>query len=633
MKTKIYFFGFLLFNILSYSQHATYLYYIEFKDVLNKPKIIKQNKKSEIISFNNQELEILKYEEVFSYFSSQKLKNTSLIEFKNGEDFSRFKSLHQNEIVKTEKIDIRNEDSLLNDFEFQNKITFPENKKLSNIPYLYTPNDYYLIPTDISHTHLDLINAREAWDYSKGDGVIVGISDNGFRLTHHEFENKISTLPNQTVGNTSDHHGNLVAGLAGSNTDNNLGISSIGFNNKLLVTDHHGPGSWNWLKQLSQNGAKIINMSWYSSCSFIQAEQDAVNELYNNGSILVAAAGNAVTCDNSYAKVFPASYKNVISVSGIGHLNDLNSTNTNNVKDVHYLNYATQSIKTQHNEDVDIVAPSYEIYGVPYSDCDDCIGMAWTGSSIAAPIVSGTLSLLFSSNTCLSLLEAETILKLTSANIDHLPPNQIFAGLLGAGRLDAAKANKMAWQMNPSNGGEVLIENKNFSRWDFELLNSPEFIRIKNESFTKNTNIVFKAKKSITLDINTLLQPGTGKSHYLYVNNDNTCFITSPILKASTKKEQEIDIISKKNRMIKDDINIYPVPVKDILFIKFNSNSNSNRVKVKIFDASNKFIVQKESVLNSSSFPINVSELTKGIYFLEIITDENFHFYKKIIKD
>ncbi|MFP3835991.1 hypothetical protein, partial [Chryseobacterium sp. SIMBA_028] len=85
-----------------------------------------------------------------------------------------------------------------------------------------------------------------------------------------------------------------------------------------------------------------------------------------------------------------------------------------------------------------------------------------------SPIVSGALSLLFSSNTCLSPIEAETILKLTAANIDQIPQNQIFTGLLGAGRLDAGKANKMAWQMNSSNGGEVLIENKKFNRWNFE---------------------------------------------------------------------------------------------------------------------------------------------------------------------
>jgi hypothetical protein len=630
MKKTSYALGFLFLNVLCFSQQSKSLYYIEFKNSSNKPQTVKQNEKSKTLSFNNQNIEVIKYEEAFWNFSSQKLKNTSLVEFRNEKEYNDFTFSNKSEIVKSEKIDIRNEDILLQDV---SNNSLPLNSiKPASAPYLftYTPNDYYLFPQDIGHTHLDLINAREAWDYSKGDKVTVGISDTSFWLTHAEFENKISTLPGQTVS-SNDLHGNVVAGLAGSKTDNNFGSSSIGFNNKLIVTDHYSWGSWGYLKQMSDNGARIINMSWLSTCSFTQTEQDAVDEIYKAGTVLVAAAGNA-SCGSTYAQVFPASYNNVIAVSGVGHLNDVTSSTTINVKDVHYGNWAIQQNNLQNNEDVDIVAPSYDINGLPYPGCDTCLGQVWGGTSIGAPIISGTLSLLFSSNNCLSPIEAETILKLTAANIDQIPQNQIFAGLLGAGRVDAGKANKMAWQMNSSNGGEVLIENKKFNRWNFELTNSPESIRIQNESFTQNANVKFKAKKSIILDTNTLLEPTTGKSHYLYIDDTNTCsaFNPDPNKSADFAKKASKDNSSKITEIANDDISLYPIPAKDNLFIK--SNKDLKNSTVKIFDMSNRLVFEKNtSITNNSS--IDISTLQKGVYFIDI-TDSNSksHYFKKFIK-
>lgn len=629
MKKTSYALGFLFLNVLCFSQKSKSLYYIEFKNSSNKPQAIKQNDKSKILSFNNQNIEVIKYEEAFWNFSSQKLKNTSLVEFRNEKDYNDFAFSNKSDIVKSEKIDIRNEDILLQNI---NSNPFPSSGiKVAPASYLtYTPNDYYLFPQDIGHTHLDLINAREAWDYSKGDEVTVGISDTSFRLTHVEFQNKISTLPGQTVS-SADLHGNTVAGLAGSKTDNNFGSSSIGFNNKLLVTDQYSWGSWGYLKQMSDNGARIINMSWLSTCSFTQTEQDAVDEIYKAGTVLVAAAGNA-SCGSTYAQVFPASYNNVIAVSGVGHLNDVTSSNTINVKDVHYGNWAIQQNNLQNNEDVDIVAPSYDINGLPYSGCDTCLGQVWGGTSIGAPIISGTLSLLFSSNNCLSPIEAETILKLTAANIDQIPQNQIFAGLLGAGRVDAGKANKMAWQMNSSNGGEVLIENKKFNRWNFELTNSPESIRIQNESFTQNANIKFKAKKSIILDTNTLLEPAIGKSHYLYIDNTNTCsvFNTDPNKSAELAKKTAKDNSSKITKMTNDEISLYPNPAKDNIFIKTNRDLKNSTVK--IFDMSNRVVFEKNITIISNT-PIDISNLLKGVYFIDITNSSSkSHYYKKFIK-
>jgi len=92
----------------------------------------------------------------------------------------------------------------------------------------------------------------------------------------------------------------------------------------------------------------------------------------------------------------------------------------------------------QHNPSVDLAAPGYDV----------AISAApgWyltsTGTSFAAPLVSGTVALMLAVNPCLSNLDIEYILKNSSVNIDALNPT--YAGKIGSGRLDAEAAVMMA---------------------------------------------------------------------------------------------------------------------------------------------------------------------------------------------
>jgi hypothetical protein len=68
--------------------------------------------------------------------------------------------------------------------------------------------------------------------------------------------------------------------------------------------------------------------------------------------------------------------------------------------------------------------------------------MTASGSSYAAPFVTGTVALMLSVNPCLDNDEIEQILKNSSNNIDVFNPN--YVGSLGAGRLNANAAVSMA---------------------------------------------------------------------------------------------------------------------------------------------------------------------------------------------
>jgi len=285
---------------------------------------------------------------------------------------------------------------------------------------LESPNDYNTaFATDYA---LDLIGAKHAWDSSKGDSnTIIGISDGNYHYNHEELIGKVASA-DYTNASTYIAHGTAVAIAAAGNTNNGVGKSSIGYNCRLNLVGMN----YNSVVEMSYAGARVINLSWTSGCSNNIYIQDIIDEVYNNGSIVVASAGNGSTCGGASNLVYPAACDHVIAVSSIGPL------------DNHERVIGDASTTHQHNSSVDICAPGYD---VPLSG-----GPGWyltaNGTSFASPLVSGTIGLILSARPCLTFEEVQEILTLTAVNIDSLNPN--YAGNLGAGRMDAGAACKLA---------------------------------------------------------------------------------------------------------------------------------------------------------------------------------------------
>jgi hypothetical protein len=284
---------------------------------------------------------------------------------------------------------------------------------------LYTPNDYSIeFANDYA---LNLINANSAWDITHGDSsVVIGISDQNYYVNHDELLGKVTHY--DATNTTTQTHGTAVAIIAAGNTDNNLGKSSIGFNSSLALYQM----SFNEILVATYAGMDIINLSWTAGCFYNQYIQDVINEAYNNGSFIIAAAGNGNTCGGAEQLVYPAALANVFSVTSIGP-NDNHEKISGDPLSTH-----------QHNATVDLCAPGYDV----------AISAApgWyltsSGTSYAAPLISGVVALMLDVNPCLSNLDIEYILKNSSVNIDNLNPN--YAGKIGAGRVDANAAVLMA---------------------------------------------------------------------------------------------------------------------------------------------------------------------------------------------
>jgi subtilisin family serine protease len=287
---------------------------------------------------------------------------------------------------------------------------------------LAEPNDY--ATTFNGNWALDLINANGAWSVTPGNSNInIAISDQNFYVNHEELTGKVTHY--DTTNTATRTHGTAVATIAAGNTNNGVGLASIGYNSTLSLYRMN----YNEVLAASYAGARVINMSWTSGCSFNTYAQQALTEVYNNGTFLIASAGNGSTCGGANNLVYPAAYANVFAVTSVGSQDNIERVIGN------------PTTRHQTNASVDICAPGHN---VPLTSAPGFY-VTGNGTSFAAPYVTGTVGLMLAANPNLTTNEIDSILRMTSTNIDSLNTNYI--GSIGAGRLNAEDAVTAAYLM------------------------------------------------------------------------------------------------------------------------------------------------------------------------------------------
>lgn len=309
----------------------------------------------------------------------------------------------------------------------------------------YHTYTYYNNPNLTSNWHLNLIWAQAAWDVTHGTEKIA-ISDQNYWVNHEDLVGKV--LHYDATNTASQGHGTAVATAAAGNTNNGVGIASIGYDTQVGLFRMN----YNEVLAAAYDGYKVINMSWTSGCSYNQYIDDALHEVYGLGVFLVASAGNGTTCGGPTELVYPAAYNVVFAVSSV----DMNDSHDN----------PNGGIPHQYNSSVDLTAPGYN---VPITAAPGWY-LFGSGTSYAAPMVAGTAGLIISAFPGISPAQIKYILQSTSTNIDAQNPN--YVGMLGAGRLNAGYAVKtaLAYYVSSQNSGGLVNPDKETIDVDYEVM-------------------------------------------------------------------------------------------------------------------------------------------------------------------
>lgn len=316
-------------------------------------------------------------------------------------------------------------ENLIRDIQSNNNVEYAEKKELHK--HFLTPNDLGAnTSTGTGMWHLYRMSAQQAWDLSTGDpNIVVAVADNAILTTHQDLQNKLvqgfdaptgGNNPNP-CGSNDGNHGTHVSGTVGAETNNGIGVSSIGFDVSIMpikIGNCNGAltHGYEGINYAANNGADVVNMSWGGG-GFSNYGQNVCNAAFNAGTILVAAAGN----DGTNQQFYPAAYNNVISVS---------STTTNDAK----------SGFSQYGTWIDISAPGSAIRST-YATSTTAYSRI-QGTSMASPNVAGLIGLMKSYVPTASNADLISCLLSSADNIDGANPSYI--GQLGSGRINAFEA-------------------------------------------------------------------------------------------------------------------------------------------------------------------------------------------------
>lgn len=500
-------------------------------------------------------------------------------------------------------------------------------EKKPEIEFLYLPYDYSTNGGSIfDQEELNYIRAPEAWDLSFGNSnVVLGISES-VNITHIDLVGKSDILGGGT-GSNFNGHGTGVALFAAANTDNNIGGSAIGFNSFIRSRS----GGINAVIQLAQNGVKVVNMSWGScnlSQSTINIYQLAMQEASDEGTVLVAAAGNGVfSCSSLGAEGYhyPATNKNVISVTASGHKYPLNDPNPGHTNQKDRFEITDSSILTlTYNDSIDIVAPGRQVYAQVGGQPDGTYAVGG-GTSYAAPIVVGTIGLMYDVNYCLNKEEIESILKLSSVVIDTIPQNLPYYGKLGAGRLDAYEAVKMANDMAQP-FGTVEVKNRILYRpWFYKLDTAPYEIKMINNDVSGGSKLKFRARNNIEI-VSGDYTPTTGGYIDLQIDENLQLNDCPPPPSQSSQSSRKIE-----NNSLNNKFSVTPTLVKsDVLIENIQKVENLNTIS--IYDLFG-FKVLEQKGIDKTNLVLDLSKLKQGIYIIKVLNNNKQVVHtQKIIK-
>jgi hypothetical protein len=348
--------------------------------------------------------------------------------------------------------------------------------------HLYNTGQRYLNSMPRGTVGAD-IGAPEAWALHTGsDQIIVAILDSGIDYLHPDLVSNVMGGWNFVSGDDdpmdddSSSHGTHVAGIIGAVGNNGIGVSGVNWKVKLMslkTLGANGSGTVadaiEAIDYATRMGARVINASYGypGDCKSVapsEFERQAIERAGAAGVLFVAAAGNS-SCDNDVTPFYPAGYplSNVVAVAATDAHDKL----------APFSNYGATSVH--------IAAPGHPVLSTLHRERGNYGFLS--GTSMAAPMVSGAAALLMSYNPALSTLEVRRLLLETSSALPAIYGKAVF------GRLDAGEALRVAYfPFAPtnfrifSNSGEASLE------WDY--FGNEEFIDLERREGSEDFELL-----------------------------------------------------------------------------------------------------------------------------------------------
>lgn len=308
---------------------------------------------------------------------------------------------------------------------------------------------------DGSNWWLEAIEAPVAWSYNdRFSNIKIGIVDNGFDTGHEDLDIHFPSSETEAANNKEDH-GTHVAGIIGAKDNNDKGITGIVWNSELICVDWkptilQSLAGWKTDTMIAagliwtvEAGAKVVNFSLgcsgnlkddslsYSSADINESGRKSsgyMAELLNNYDfVVVQSAGNgadngigvdainnlwfcAVTSSNcvSYGTGRASKQGILDRIVVVAATNKITSSKLNS--------YSSLTYFSNGGSQVDIAAPGYDVYSTVTGGMRGSYE-EMSGTSMAAPIVTGVCALVWSVNKSFTGAEVAEIVCSSTSNI------------------------------------------------------------------------------------------------------------------------------------------------------------------------------------------------------------------------
>ncbi|MBM7690730.1 cell wall-associated protease [Peribacillus deserti] len=344
-------------------------------------------------------------------------------------------------------------EELAEKLEEKNDVVFAEPDYL--VKSAYTPRDPYY-PFQYHH---QAIGSEDAWNWASSlKDVTVAVLDDGFDLNHPDLAPNIKsaydTVTNRTNELPISSHGTHVSGIIAAGMGNAYGGSGVAPNaNILAINVFSGEDAYisdviEGIYYAVANDAKIINMS-LGGYEYSSLFNNAIQYAYQQGTVIVAAAGNEATSELHY----PSSYENVISVSSTDRFNN-------------------RSTFSNYGEAIDIGAPGTSIL----STIPENRYAYMSGTSMASPVVAGAAALVWGAEPGLTNDQVAQRILTTAVDLGQPGEDSFYGyGLLNAKaalnvrKLEAPFVNQVSdqdtsvtgYMQVPAVKGRVIVSNGN----------------------------------------------------------------------------------------------------------------------------------------------------------------------------